>query len=115
MYLMDEITNQSITIARLHKVRRMIAIIDEKVAQVTDDAGPLVYDHWKLAADGARKFTDRQWEQLGVLDALAKNPKRDLSAVQAPSPTTRRMVIDALDERLRIRRVVASKPAMQEL
>jgi len=113
---MDEFeTNQNVTIARLHKVRRLIAIIDEKVARVTDDGGPGVYDRWKLAADGARKFTDKQWEELGVLDALTKNPKRDLSTVQPPSPTTRRMVIEALDERLRIRRVIAGKPAMEAL
>lgn len=101
---MDETSQQEITIARLKKVRRMIAILDSRLG-----------DDWVTALTAVRRFTDDEWLGLGVMDARVRNPQVDVGRVQAPSPVTRRMIIDALEERLRIRQAVRSKPAMQPL
>lgn len=101
---MDENGQQEITIARLKKARRMVAILDSRLG-----------DDWGAALFAARHFTDDEWLGMGVIDARIRNPKVDVGRVQAPSFVTRRMIIDALEERLRIRQVVRSKPAMTPL
>lgn len=106
--VMDEtqrrLGNQDAVIARMRKVRRLIAILDSGLG-----------DDWDLALRAARSFTDDEWLGLGVMDARIRNPRVDPGRVQAPSQLTRQAVIDGLEERLKIRRVVRGKPAMERL
>lgn len=91
----------------------MVAIIDSQVVGLL--AGDDESDPWSFAAWASKRLGEKEWLEIGVLDALARNPRIDPERVHAPSQLTRQQVIDALDERLRIRRLVDSKPAMDKL
>lgn len=82
---MDFHTQQRITIARQDKVRKLIAALDCMPGA-----------DWDTTAMAAQRMTEEMWVALA-----------GKANVNPPSPTTQRMVRDALIERLTIRHRVA--------
>lgn len=85
---MDETTELHKTINRQRRARKLIAVIDL-----------LPNSTWEAALSLAIRMDEEHWKGLAFL-----------AGITPPSVRTREFVIDALKERLRIKRKVESSP-----
>lgn len=79
---------QQILVNRLRKVPKLIAALDV-----------LLEHDWDAALVASTRLNDPQWEGLAIR-----------ADVTPPSETTRKMVVDALRNRIRIRNRFAGRP-----
>lgn len=90
---MDETSELHKTVAQLRRSRKLIAALDM-----------LPNADWVSTLGVAKRMSEEQWEGLALL-----------AGITPPSAATQRFVIEALEERLRIKRKMEAAPAYQAL
>lgn len=87
--IMDETGELHKELAQLRRARKLVAALDQ-----------LPNAEWETTLGIAQRMNDEQWDGLALL-----------AGIKPPSLETRKFVIEALEERLRIKRRMMTSPA----